>query len=112
MQKRLIATFLSLVILVALASQVFGQADSGLSSRIARIEFDLQNVRTRLSQLESQVSRPQPAPARPPSQPTPAAPSPLDPSLAEQFDNLAILTLELKQRVVSLEDRVNELEQP
>lgn len=110
MRKLLIAICLGLTLLSLAVSQVRGQDASGLSSRITRLEFDLQNVKTRLSQLESQASRSRPAAPvspRPPTEP----PAPLrEPSLAEQFDNLAILTIELKQRVVALENRIDELE--
>lgn len=82
--------------------------DLQLESRVDRLEAELSRVQSQLTRLEAAVNRPSSAP---PVTPT-AIPSPMDePSLDEQFDNLAILAIELKQDVRQLEQRVAALEQ-
>jgi len=79
-----------------------------LESRVDRLEAELSRVRSQLTRLEAAINRPVS------SQPVPSVeiPSPVDaPSLDEQFDNLAILAIELKQDMRQLEQRVAALEQ-
>ncbi|MGB3293645.1 MAG: hypothetical protein WBB01_11720 [Phormidesmis sp.] len=80
------------------------RAVSLTDSRISQLEYGLRSLQTQVNQLQSQLPRSTggssllPVPS--------AAPVPGDPSLAEQFDNLAILVIELKQRVAALEDQI------
>ena len=84
------------------------QSTNQLESRLSRIELENTTLRSRVGQLESQVSRlssnagidfPQP----PADRSTPAA-SPLanDPT----FKRLATLVIELKERIVAVENQV------
>jgi hypothetical protein len=83
-------------------------ADPRLESRINRLESDLGRLSSQVSRLASQLSSPQRSPQRPEFSPRPLA---TEPSLAEQFDNLATLAVETKLQVRQLEDRVMRLEQ-
>ncbi|NJR40674.1 MAG: hypothetical protein HC781_19895 [Leptolyngbyaceae cyanobacterium CSU_1_4] len=84
------------------------QSTTQLESRISRIELENTTLRSRISQLESQVSRLSSgagvefSPAVPDR--SPAATSPLadDPT----FKRLATLVIELKERVVEVENQV------
>jgi len=84
-------------------------ADPRLESRINRLESNLRRLNSQVSRLESQLSIPQ----RPPSSSLPAPPltAAVEPSLEEQFDNLATLAVETKLQVRQLEERVTRLEQ-
>lgn len=85
------------------------QSTTQLESRISRIEFENTTLRSRISQLESQVSRLSSNAGIDFSQSVPAdrstsAASPLadDPT----FKRLATLVIELKERVVAVENQV------
>lgn len=98
---------LVLAILAVLWLSLPAWASARLESRVSRLEFDLNRVRSQLEQIEAQLNtnRPQPAPQ------SPRIPAPIsDPSLEAQFDNLAILSIELKQDIQRLEQRVDDLE--
>lgn len=77
-----------------------------LESRVDRLESALSRVQSRLNQLEARDRLPQSAPPLPTAAPTPLN----EPSLEEQFDNLATLAIELRQDVRDLQARVAELE--
>lgn len=86
-------------------------ASDRLESRVNQLEFDLRQVRSQLNRLESslgQVSPSRPTPISPPD--LNLSPSLNDPSLEQQFDNLATLAIELKLQLRQLEDRVDRLE--
>ncbi|MGB3300046.1 MAG: hypothetical protein WBA76_17425 [Phormidesmis sp.] len=73
-------------------------------SRVSQLEYQVRSLQAQINQLQSNApasgGSPRPVPA-------PEAPFiPGDPSLAQQFDNLATLAIELKQRVKALEERV------
>ena len=93
----------------------FSNAQSiGLESRISRLETELFQVRSRLSNLESQISRverpaPTPSPTRSPQRSSPRQPT-ISPS-PEMFDRLATLVIELKERIQTLETKVAALEE-
>lgn len=92
------------------------QSTGQLESRLSRIELENATLRSRVNQLESQVSRlsssagidfsSQPAPA---DRAIPSI-SPLadDPT----FKRLATLVIELKERVVAVENQVNAIAPP
>jgi hypothetical protein len=96
------------------------QATIADASRISRLESEIFSLRSQINRLQSDVtrlgrqpaasppiSRPQPSEESPPV-PTPRQPA--DPSLTEQFDNLAILAIELKERMRIVEERLAEIE--
>lgn len=94
------------------------QASINDSSRISRLETEIFTLRSQLNRLESEVSRlrrqnQSPATISVPEVVPPDSPSnrsPNEPTLAEQFDNLAILAIELKDRINSIEERLSEIE--
>jgi hypothetical protein len=69
----------------------------------------LNRLQSQVNQIQSQLRL-----GNSPGGNRPAAPAleplPGDPSLAAQFDNLAILAIELRDRITALETRVTELE--
>ncbi|AFY80455.1 hypothetical protein [Oscillatoria acuminata] len=90
------------------------------ATRIARLESEIFSLRSQINRLQSDVARlgRQPAASPPISRPQPPEESPPlstprqpnDPSLAQQFDNLAILAIELKERITTVEQRLAEIE--
>ena len=87
------------------------QLPTQLNSRLSRLEVEVRSLRSDLTRLDSQVSGISRSPAA--SRPVPPSAPRADlyePSLEEQFDNLATLAIELKQRVVELEHRLDALE--
>ena len=101
-----IAVLLGLLVLPLQACSP-AQAQAGLDSRVSRLETELVGIQTRLNQIEASRSR------QGVSVPAPVLPSgdrrggrqalSADP----QFDRLAILVIELKERVTALEARLN-----
>ncbi|MGB3199760.1 MAG: hypothetical protein WBA99_02590 [Nodosilinea sp.] len=101
-----ISLVLGVLLWLGLGHYVEAQSEARIDSRLNRLESELGRLRTQVRQLDSQLSIPnRPAPSLPPITPPVS-----DPSLAEQFDNLATLTIELKQQVRQLETRVTQLE--
>ncbi|PSB21644.1 hypothetical protein C7B65_03420 [Phormidesmis priestleyi ULC007] len=83
------------------------QAQAGLDSRVSRLETELLGIQNRLNQIEASRSRQ-----------GVAVPAPVLPSgdrrgdrrivsADPQFDRLATLVIELKERVTALETRLN-----
>lgn len=104
----IILLLLVLFLWLGLIQPTPAQGEARLESRINRLESELGRVRSQLSQVQSQLSLPnRPAPSLPQISPPPSLDNP---SLEEQFDNLAILTIELRQQVRQLENRVAQLE--
>lgn len=109
--------FAALLLLFVLPVFSPGAASSILESRVSRLEADNAQLRSQLSRLESQVSRlsgleSSNVRANQPrlSTPAPVPPSPRQlPSNDPMFDRLATLVIELKERVVRLEKRLDEL---
>ncbi len=107
--SRFLAIALSWLLVLPLQACSPAQAQAGLDSRVSRLETDLIGIQTRLNQIESNRSR------QGVSAPAPLASSgdrrgdrriSADP----QFDRLATLVIELKERVTSLETRLGKLE--
>ncbi len=97
---------LGLLLWLGLGHYASAQSEARLESRLNRVESELSRLRTQFRQVESQLA----IPDRPAPDPPAIAPSLGEPSLDEQFDNLATLAIELKQRVRQLETRVTQLE--
>ena len=82
-------------------------ADPRLESRLNRLESELGRLRSEVNRLESQLSiprRPSPSPVLPPTSIA------RDPSMEDQFDNLATLAIETKLQVRDLDTRITRLE--
>jgi outer membrane protein TolC len=107
--KRLLV-ILGSVALMLLALQTFlpAQAQVGLvESRLARVESELAGIRSQLSQLSALrpspgVAVPAPRTALPPQRPTKFTDA--------QFDRLATLVIESRDRIEALEAKVAQLE--
>lgn len=105
-----IALLIGSLTLLLLQPHSPAQAQAGLDSRISRLETELVGIQNRLNQLESSRSR------QGVSVPTPSLPSgerrgdrrvlSTDP----QFDRLATLVIELKERVTATETRLSTVE--
>ncbi|NER78708.1 MAG: hypothetical protein F6K42_03845 [Leptolyngbya sp. SIO1D8] len=96
-----------LILLCWFGTVLAGQAQVGdirLESRVRSLESEMSRMRSRLTQLAAQISGSQADLSLPAASPL------LEPSLEEQFDNLATLAIELKQQVRALEERVTSLE--
>ncbi|MCG8363985.1 MAG: hypothetical protein MJA27_11720 [Pseudanabaenales cyanobacterium] len=111
LRRLLLSAIVLLLIFAALQQATPAQLPTQLNSRLSRLEVEVRSLRSDIRQLTSQVSGVSriPTASRPVSPPV-TRPDVFEPSLEEQFDNLAILAIELKQRVVELENRVNQLE--
>lgn len=84
------------------------QASTSLTdSRINQLEFQLRSLQNQVGQLQSQLPRASGESGSRPN-PVPASSSFSDPTLDEQFDNLATLVIELSQRVLALESQAAE----
>lgn len=106
---RLLAIVLMTIVLMTIALMTTwlrpAPASTLLDSRVRQLEFQVRSLQT---QLSSSPSTPRPnTPAPPIDIPTVSG----DPTLAQQFDNLANLAIELKQRVSALEEQVAQLSQ-
>jgi len=80
-------------------------ASSLLDSRLRQLEFQVRSLQTQLNQIPASSARPGNNPSPRPN----TAPLAGDPTLAQQFDNLATLAIELKQRVRVLEEQVAQI---
>ncbi len=84
------------------------EASSLSDSRLARLEFEVNALQNQVNQLQNQLSRgTRPSVQNNPvSRPVEHSSNLGDPTLDEQFDNLATLVIELNQRVLQIEDRL------
>lgn len=74
-----------------------------VNPRINRLESQLRSLQSQVSRLQSQIPRTSRTTA-----PTPQVPRSEAPAIDQQFDTLAILIIELQQRVTALETRLDE----
>lgn len=116
--RQIFIVFALTLLLVFVGSSAQGSiADA---TRISRLESEIFSLRSQINRLQSDVARLGRAPAASPpisrpqppeeSPPVPTPRQPDDPSVAQQFDNLAILAIELKERLTNLEERVSQIE--
>lgn len=106
MKKWLLITGLVLLCWWGMAAGIRAQGSSlRLETRVDRLESELSRVRSQLTQLEARSGGPS---TLPPATSVPGSSNEL--SLAEQFDNLATLAIEVRQDVRDLQVRVAELE--
>jgi uncharacterized protein YceH (UPF0502 family) len=85
-----------------------------LSSRVSRLESENSSLRTRISRLEGDIARISSSIGlnytySPPSESGSAAPTPA--SADPMFDRLATLAIELRDRIITLENQVADLQQ-
>jgi len=104
--------------LTILSSRTLAQSSVSLESRLSRVESDNFQLRSLLTNIESQLttlrgqSSPQiPIPIRPSAPPVPPRTNRQITSSDPMFDRLATLVIELKQRVQALEVQVAQLKQ-
>ncbi len=110
--------FAVMLLLLLQRSCTPASASSGLETRISRLESENLQLRAQLSRLETQLSRLAGVESRPPARVNQPAPPPdlIPPSQRPQsllgddpmFKRLATLVVELKERVVALENRLNQ----
>lgn len=82
-------------------------ASSLLDSRVNQLEYQVRSLQTQLSQIQSRSPNPGLSNNRPAPTEIPTIPGELSPD--QQFDNLAILVIELKRQVNALEAKVAEI---
>jgi uncharacterized protein YceH (UPF0502 family) len=102
-----LAIAFAILCLLPLQSCSPAQAQAGLDSRVSRLETDFFGLQSRLSQIESRIPRssvaPLPSNSVPESRPRVVYADP-------QFDRLATLVIELKERVTHLEKRLAKID--
>ncbi len=83
-------------------------ASSLSDPRLAQLEFEVSALQNQVNQLQNQLSRSPSSVAqtRLPADATERLSSIGDPTLDQQFDNLATLVIELNQRVLRIEDQL------
>ena len=104
---KFLAIALAILWVLPLQSCSPAQAQSGLDSRVSRLETDFFGLQSRLSQIESRIPRSSVDPL--PSNPAPQS-RPRVASADPQFDRLATLVIELKARVTQLEKRLAKID--
>ncbi|MGV0028023.1 hypothetical protein [Phormidesmis priestleyi] len=109
MMDKFLAIVLSILCLLPLQSCSPAQAQAGLDSRVSRLETDFFGLQSRLNQIESRIPRSSVAPSVPSSVPDRR---PRVASADPQFDRLATLVIELKERVTQLENRLAKINRP
>ena len=101
------------ILLAAVLAAIWLQpvaASTLVDSRIRQLEFQVRSLQTQLNQIPTGNNGRGHVNNRP-TAPVAAPTIPGDPTLAQQFENLAILTIELKQRVQTLEKQVSQISQ-
>ncbi|NJR49420.1 MAG: hypothetical protein HC780_07445 [Leptolyngbyaceae cyanobacterium CSU_1_3] len=109
--QRLAIVALAFLLVLPLQGCFPAQAQPGLESRISRLETDLFGLQNRLNQLEGRTRSGGllvPVPSGSPRERPPSRVSSADP----QFDRLATLVIELKERVTKLEERLAKSDRP
>ncbi|MCY7322656.1 MAG: hypothetical protein LH660_12865 [Phormidesmis sp. CAN_BIN36] len=107
MPKFLAIAILLWLLILPLQACSPAQAQAGLDSRVSRVETELVGIQTRLNQIEASRSGQGilvPAPIAPSGDRRGGRPVL---SADPQFDRLAALVIELKERVAALEARLN-----
>jgi hypothetical protein len=105
----IVSLILIIMIWMSLQTATSGQTTSQLESQLSRIETENRTLRSRLSQIEAQVSRLSVnAGIDIPQSVSPSGSPPTAASLAEDpmFKRLATLVIELKERVVGVEEAI------
>jgi hypothetical protein len=113
--KTLAASACVLCFVLSLQTIAFSQDNAFLTSRISRLESENSTLRSRISRLESDISRISSTLGlnytySSPSDSGSATASP-SPTTDPMFDRLATLVIELRDRMITLENQVTELQQ-
>jgi hypothetical protein len=105
---------LAIVLLLTLFQNVtLAQSTSQLSSRISRLESENSLLRSRIGRLESQLSNiGRASDIEIPDVPSQSTAGGSTLSSDPMFNNLATLVIELRDRIIDLENRVSELAPP
>lgn len=101
----LVGLGLILALLISFWLKPVGASPSLVDPRLNRLESQVRSLQSQVTRLQSQIPRAgnrQPTTSRTP-------PAPNAPSLDQQFDHLAILIIELQQRVSTLEAKLNDI---
>lgn len=119
-QKWLIAVLVILSLAVGLQAIALAQFPGQMESRLSRLEFAVESLRSQVDQLASRSPQVSPSlQSRPPAQSDWLGTGPsssargtrLEPSMKAQWDNLTTLVIELREQVRDLEARVDALQQ-
>lgn len=95
----------ALLTFLLLQERTAAQSASNLQADIFELRSQVNQLRAQVAQLSRQApSSPRPSPSRVPR-------SPSDPSDSQIIDRLAVLAIEAKERLNTLENRVSRLEQ-
>ncbi|HLO47254.1 MAG TPA: hypothetical protein VK211_02370 [Kamptonema sp.] len=97
------------VILVVIALPIFTPAQGSyqLEFRITQLESQISDLRGQINRLESQASGIR---SQPPTTPGGTRTNPRMRSGDPMFDNLATMVIEIKQDVISMQQRLSQLE--
>lgn len=99
---------LCITLLVILSLLLPAKASSSLTdSRVTQLEFQVRSLQTQINQLQSRRPGSSPAEAPPPNI-SQAGPTPGELPLEQQFDNLAILVIEINQRLGAIETQLGQ----
>lgn len=107
--KNILVLF-GLSVLILIATQLFSPADAQIGlveSRLSRLETELVGIRSELNQLSASRPRAGVSVPSPSVSPTPVRSSKFTDA---QFDRLATLVIELRERIKTLEGKVTKLE--
>ncbi|HEY9646859.1 MAG TPA: hypothetical protein V6C88_10835 [Chroococcidiopsis sp.] len=98
----------AIALILLLQTAAIAQVPSSITARIARLESENTNLRSRLSRVETDLARLSRASGIEPSPAAPVVPSSAASSLADDpmFNRLATLVIELRERIVALEERI------
>ncbi|MBE9070869.1 hypothetical protein IQ260_29980 [Leptolyngbya cf. ectocarpi LEGE 11479] len=103
----LIGLCLSLTLCFSVWFSAAEASPSLLNPRINRLESQLRSLQSQVTRLQSQL--PRTSPGRTTSSPVPL---PDTPNVDQQFDTLAILIIELQDRVSALEAKLEQTDEP
>lgn len=99
--KRFVGFCLALVLFLSCWLGAVSASPTLVDPRINRLESQVRSLQSQVNRLQGQVSRPSSHTA-----PNSSSPPSEEPSLDQQFDTLAILIIELQERVSALEARL------
>ncbi|MEM9906509.1 MAG: hypothetical protein AAF921_15940 [Cyanobacteria bacterium P01_D01_bin.44] len=99
--------WLALALLLSLWLRPVG-ASSLLTSRVNQLEFRVRSLQSQVGRIQAQLPRPGGSTGGSRPAPVELPPDLGDPSLDQQFDNLATLVIELRDRIEVLEAQVLE----